>query len=146
MYFFFSWANGCFWNCECDCFVLGGVIKVGFVLSENAVWSLIWLILHSMNMLFLFQLMSCVFKHTNPADPSQHTQHWQQQDLNPAKNSNPNTQTTIKTIPKSPKKKKKKPSKACWNLSLAAEIVSEAFAGYLGDEPKFRLPSRSVSF
>ena len=110
MYFFFSWANGCFWNCECDCFVLGGVIKVGFVLSENAVWSLIWLILHSMNMLFLFQLMSCVFKHTNPADPSQHTQHRQQQDLNPAKNSNPNTQTTMKPIPKSPKKKKTKQS------------------------------------
>ena len=38
-----------------------GINKVGFVLSENVVWSLIWLILHSMNMLFLFQLMSCVF-------------------------------------------------------------------------------------
>ena len=66
-----------------------------------------------MNMLFLFQLMSCVFKHTNPADPSQHTQHRQQQDLNPAKNSNPNTQTTMKPIPKSPKKNQAKHVEIC---------------------------------
>ena len=44
------------------------------------------------------------------------------------------------------KKKKKKTKQSVFILSLAAEIVSEAFVGYLGDEPKFRLPSRSVSF
>ena len=44
------------------------------------------------------------------------------------------------------KKKKKNTSKACSNSSLAAEIVSEAFTGYLGDELKFRLPSKSVFF